>query len=163
MKKLVALFLTLIMLFTCCIPALAEDDSDVEHFTTTLMQYMEYTASDYSSSGINRALFTWLAMLELSTHTDIATIDCTKDSYVGYDAEGDYVIALYYNGTEYIYTMFFTAVPSELFYWSSEGMTDASVAKFVIENLVSTSYTNSIDDLLSVAEIVDNVLNGEDS
>lgn len=162
MKKLVALFLSLILLCSCCIPVLAEDDSTAQHFTTTLMQYMEYTASDYSASGINRALFTLLAMLEINAHDDSGVIDVTKNSFVGYDDDGDYVLALYYNGTEYIYAMYFTYLPTELYYWSSDGMTDSSMAEFVMESLVSTSYTNSSDDLLSVTEVLTKVLNDED-
>ncbi|MBQ8653746.1 MAG: hypothetical protein IJ507_02320 [Clostridia bacterium] len=148
MKKISALLLALVLLFSCSL-ALAENS--FKPFQPIILADMDLTPSDYFSTSTYRALYTLLAAVEIDVEYDQYGLDVSQPSYVGLDENN--VITLYYDGTRYICAVYMGADPSNLYMMATELNTSAG-AKAAMTEMAGSYYENDIDDLAAVAEIV---------
>lgn len=156
MKKLVALFLTLILLCSNSIIATAKASDIFDNYTTissTLVRSMDYSAKNFYESTSSRALFTILASCEVALEFNDYLIDVSTTSYVGYNSSSDAISTIFSDGEEYVLVVYFSDVPDLLFVVPTGTAYTFSAAN-TISKLSNTYEENEKDDLVEIAKLL---------
>lgn len=166
MKKLVVLFLALLLLCSTAF-ALAEDAADTADnnaaayvsFDATIIPALDCSAEDFYASASNRAMFTLIASLEANDVYGQYLIDPSKASYVGY-ADG-YVMALFFDGSDYICIIYYDAVPDQLTLLPCNNADELFAEQFMIQTDTVDQYEkNETSDLAEVAQTLTDIFSG---
>ena len=160
MKKLMSAILALVLVFSVAGACFAETStSSAVKFEPKLADAMKYDADKYMSTSLNRALVTVLLFLQLTGDKVYTTDDYSLIDSMVAEQKGIITVALL--GEKNTLVMLYapgTGVASH--------MTLSATSKTTIEAILKEGgntevYTNSIDDLKTVLEMLKEVLNNK--
>ena len=147
-KKLVSLLLIVVILVSTTAVAFASEEGK-----SVFISGMEKSASEFNATSRNRAMATWLAIMDFMVvfDKDLSTVDLSKPTYCGLystsaldvflpmaDKTGYYNLTWYPDGTIYLYTFAYTE----------------SALRSNYPNVIE----NNVQDMLDVGEVVLNAL-----
>ena len=168
MKKNVCMFLTIALLLAF-VPAFSEstDDSSFVSFNSNLLNAMDNTASNWYSSSQMRAMFSVLALIDLSqtvSDLDVGTM-LVNGTYVG---KTEYGVAMSGYLENRVYMIVYTPVLKSANYFvttiSDTQSLSSTTADFYLKTFMSVSCNddyikNNLEDILSVAQTIQEALN----
>ena len=156
MKRMVALFMTLILLASCT-SVLAESQS----FTPVILPLLEYSASDWTDNSTARAYFAVMALVEYNVAVDEdMEIDYTKDVFVsGHD--GMVLASFCKEGGSYFTIGYSPAVGMAYHDPAQNFGTSSSVMKYALEQTATTTYIVSLSDLAEASEALASIFSDE--
>lgn len=155
MKRMISIVLIAIVLcFSVCY-------ADGEFtFEPTLTESFEYSATQWFDSSLNRAMLTWLLLLDygLAVNDSSKNIDFAHDTYVAKDDTMLGVAGRCQNGKSILilYAPSGNFAMAQEFDGASNTVTEAALEK----TFGSNYHMNSYSDMNTVAEIIGDALNG---
>jgi len=155
MKKLLALTLSLILLFSTC--ALAETDTNNFTFTPVIMgDELFESLFDYSSDN-SCALYAALSMVEYGVPYPNSEIDWSKTVYIT-----DTFIILFADADSYV-LLYYSYGNDEYNGSRLDGLTSSALASSLLSSLDDCSYKEiSLTDLGSAMKDINSVINSDD-
>lgn len=153
MKRFISGLLVVVMLLAG-IAALADDD--IVTFDANLTKALDYSQSKWMGTGTNRALFTWLALLDYTMAVSDAEVDWSWGTFV---AQKDSFVSLFMHltdGKSVVVNFDPNSGYAGYFYMD---FSDATTMEAVIKAGTDAYYENSLDDLSEVGEMLQGILN----
>ncbi len=156
MKRVVALFMTLILLASCS-SVLAESQS----FTPIILPLLEYSASDWTNNSTTRAYFAVMALVEYNVAVDEnMEIDYTKDIYVSVN-DGLVLASFCKDGGDY-FTIGYSPDAGMVYHDPSQSFgNSSSVMKNALEQTTAATYIVSLSDLIDAADTLSGIFTDE--
>ncbi|MDO4837875.1 MAG: hypothetical protein Q4B32_05730 [Clostridia bacterium] len=156
MKRMVALFMTLILLASCTL-VLAESQS----FTPILLPLLEYSASDWTDNSTARAYLAVMALVEYNVAVDEnMEIDYTKDIYISVN-DGMLLISFCKEGGSYI-SVGYSPDAGMMYHDPAQSFgTSSSAMKSALEQTTTTTYIVSLSDLAEASEALASIFSDE--
>ncbi len=147
MKRMVALFMTLILLAGCT-PVLAETQT----FTPFILPLLEYSAEDWTNNSSTRAFLAVLALAEYQVAVDEnMEIDYMKDIYVS-TSDGMVLVSFCKDGGSY-FTLGYSPAAGTMYHNPTQDFgTSSAVMKTALEQTATATYVVSLSDFADAAE-----------
>ena len=168
MKKLICVFLALLMMFSA-FGALAE--ADVMPFEATLCEVMDLSADEWMQTEYSRAMLTVLLILDLGnsdllTQAEMEAITSTLANSNGFNYIGavdEFIVVIIYDGNCLHMLLFipgtnvanYTLLDAEP---GSKSFSELLVQSFLDDN-VTTYYKNSPDSIAEAASTLAEIMN----
>lgn len=156
MKRMVALFMTLILLAGCT-SVLAESQS----FTPIILPLLEYSASDWTDNSTSRAFLAVMTLVEYNVAVDEnMEIDYMQDIFVSIDDDMLFISFCKEGGS---YLMLGYAPDTGLMYHdpTQNFGTSSSAMKAALEHTQTTTYIVSLSDLVEASEALASIFSDE--
>ena len=153
MKKVMAFLLALVLLMGTA--AVAEDVQEIE-FKPTLTDALDKTAAEWASTSTNRALLTWLLLIDITLEnkidSDTLATFVSNTSYVG--REGAFLIVVGRLDDEGL-IIYYAPLLNSAYYLEVEGVTSDSMVDMIANGTITANcsdgvYKNDVSDLISV-------------
>lgn len=157
MKKLLCLFLSILMIFSWSTSTIASSSGTAMELDPTFTNIMDFSANEYFSTSYTRATLTILLALDLSVSENI-DVDPGENSYVGKD--GISLLCLMH--LKYSDDMIIISyVPiAECASYAIIDNTSETIARMTLEdNCKDGMYKNNLLDLYSVSQEIEEALN----
>lgn len=153
-------FLCIVLVFILVIistAAFAADDDWVD-FEPILVNGMDNSSSTWMSSSYNRALLTWLLVLDLYVSGyQIDDIVLTDVSYVGRAKEAiDLTIAAGLKNGKCLIIVYNPVLKNAS--WTEGISNNASYIEHLLNKVTDNCYKNSLGDLMEVAETISGII-----
>lgn len=157
MKKLLCLFLTILMIFNLSTAAMASSDSSARELDPIFTNLLDYSAGDFFSTSYTRATLTVFLALDLSVSEDI-DVDPGENSYVGKDGISLFCL-MHLKYSDDMILLSYIPVAECASYAIIEDASE-TIAKMALENNCEDGvYKNSLVDLYSVSQEIEEALN----
>ena len=158
-RTVLSIALAVCLVLSLSVGAFADsEDTDLNYFSPTFTSAMDYTMSEWYEGDYSRALLTLFLALDLSNEvsdTEFAFADTMSEkTYIGKSSD---MLGVYLHGVSEDYVVFYYPGPDLAAYITVDKMTDAMV-ELVLPQVFDDSYTNDTEDIVTVAKVVQEVL-----
>ena len=156
MKRMVALFMTLILLAGCT-SVWAESQS----FTPVLLPLLEYSANDWTDNSTSRAYLAVMALVEYNVAVDEnMEIDYTKDVFVSIN-DGMLLISFCKEGGSY-FSIGYSPDAGLMYHDPTQTFgTSSSTMKSALEQTTTATYIVPLSDLAEASEALASIFSDE--
>lgn len=160
-REILSLCLVLAMLTVGCMAGLCEEatasaeETKAIAFEPTITNGFDYSASEWFSSGFNRAMLAVILSLDLCNIVDKDVIDfgpaLTESSFVAKDG---LILVVYYHGTQDDLYITYMPLTGQATYQITDKSEDY-VVQYALETVVDDGcYKNDFEDLMNVVALL---------
>lgn len=155
MKKILSVFLLIILLICTFSVSVSAEDSSQTSFSPTLTSLIEKKASDWLSTSESRALLSVLLSLDLSAADE--SFDSSNvlsySSYVGYDDNSMALCVILFAESD-MYYIVYSPLYNLAYYGITKDTVSELVAEITLNSVCTEHYKNTREDVFTVTKMV---------